>query len=251
MLWGMMIVFAILAVILLAGKGGFLIAGYNTASKEKKACYDEKKLCRVVGGCMGIAAACLGFMAYKERTMTDSIALFITGIIFADIIICLILCNTVCFKKNENGEDLGKSMMSKKTSEEKRRAKAGMMVTVVICAAVAVFLLTGDVHIQINEQKMEIQGSYWIDKDILLEDIIHVEYRETMTVGSRTNGVGSFRLREGNFQNTEFGNYILYSYTGCKAFVVMETDKGIVVVNQKTEEETKALYEELVRAVQG
>ena len=48
-------------------------------------------------------------------------------------------------------------MMSKKTSEEKRKAKAGMMVTVVICAAVAVFLLTGDVHIQINEQKMEIR----------------------------------------------------------------------------------------------
>ena len=137
-------------------------------------------------------------------------------------------------------------MMSKKTSEEKRRAKAGMMVTVVICAAVAVFLLTGDVHIQINEQKMEIRGSYWMAKEILLEDINHVEYRETMNVGRRTNGVGSFRLREGNFQNTEFGNYILYSYTGCKTFVVMETDKGIVVVNQKTEDETKALYEKLV-----
>ena len=231
---------------MLAGKGSFLIAGYNTASKEKKACYDEKKLCRVVGGCMGIATVCLGIMAYYEKNMTDGIISLTTGIIFADIIICLILCNTVCFKKDENGKVLGKSMMSKKTREEKRNAKAGMMVTVVICAAVAVFLLTGDVHIQINEQKMEIQGSYWMVKEILLEDINHVEYRETMNVGRRTNGVGSFRLREGNFQNTEFGNYILYSYTGCKTFVVMETDKGIVVVNQKTEDETKALYEKLV-----
>lgn len=195
---------------------------------------------------MGIVAACLGIMAYYEKNMTDGIISLTTGIIFADIIICLILCNTVCFKKDENGKIWGKSMMSKKTSEEKRTAKAGMMVTVVICAAVAVFLLTGDVHIQINEQKMEIQGSYWIDKEILLEDINYVEYRETMTVGSRTSGVGSFRLREGNFQNTEFGNYILYSYTGCKSFVVLKTDKGIVVVNQRTEEETKALYEQLV-----
>ena len=93
MLWGMMIIFAILAVILLAGKGSFLIAGYNTASKEKKACYDEKKLCRVVGGCMGI-------MAYYEKNMTDGIIFLTTGIIFADIIICLILCNTVCVKKD-------------------------------------------------------------------------------------------------------------------------------------------------------
>ena len=80
MLWGMMIIFAILAVILLAGKGSFLIAGYNTASKEKKACYDEKKLCRVVGGCMGIATVCLGIMAYYEKNMyIKRMGIFFTG----------------------------------------------------------------------------------------------------------------------------------------------------------------------------
>ena len=38
------------AVLLLSGRGAFLIAGYNTAAPEKKAAYDEKKLCRVTGG---------------------------------------------------------------------------------------------------------------------------------------------------------------------------------------------------------
>ncbi len=34
------------------GKGAFLIAGYNTASKAEKARYDEKTLCRFMGKLM-------------------------------------------------------------------------------------------------------------------------------------------------------------------------------------------------------
>jgi hypothetical protein len=40
---------AAMAVLLLTGKGSFLIAGYNTANKEKKKRYNEKRLCRVMG----------------------------------------------------------------------------------------------------------------------------------------------------------------------------------------------------------
>lgn len=39
----------VMSLILLTGRGSFLIAGYNTASKEEKEKYDEKALCRFVG----------------------------------------------------------------------------------------------------------------------------------------------------------------------------------------------------------
>ena len=39
----------ILGIVLCCGKGAFLIAGYNTASPEEKASYDEKALCQAVG----------------------------------------------------------------------------------------------------------------------------------------------------------------------------------------------------------
>lgn len=57
--WGAWVVFAVLAIVslvLLSGHGGFLIAGYNTASKEEKEKYDEKKLCRITGIGMAVAA---------------------------------------------------------------------------------------------------------------------------------------------------------------------------------------------------
>ena len=40
----------ILGIVLCCGKGAFLIAGYNTSSPEERAKYDEKALCRAVGG---------------------------------------------------------------------------------------------------------------------------------------------------------------------------------------------------------
>jgi hypothetical protein len=37
------------SLILLTGRGSFLLAGYNTMPKEKKAQYDAKALCKFVG----------------------------------------------------------------------------------------------------------------------------------------------------------------------------------------------------------
>lgn len=78
--WVIWIVFAIfvaLAVTFLTGHGSSLIAGYNTASKEEKAKYDEKKLCRTFGAGMAVIA----------------------GIIFVDAIVMIILGNTVCRRR--------------------------------------------------------------------------------------------------------------------------------------------------------
>ncbi|MEG1505344.1 MAG: DUF3784 domain-containing protein, partial [Lachnospiraceae bacterium] len=43
------IILLILTIILLSGKGGFLVAGYNTLSKKEKKCYNEKKISRIMG----------------------------------------------------------------------------------------------------------------------------------------------------------------------------------------------------------
>lgn len=48
MTWGAALLLLGLAIPLWMGKGAWLIAGYNTASKTEKAKYDEKKLCRVM-----------------------------------------------------------------------------------------------------------------------------------------------------------------------------------------------------------
>lgn len=49
----------LLAIPLLLGKGGFLIAGYNMMPDEKRAKYNEKRVCRSMGVMLLILITCI------------------------------------------------------------------------------------------------------------------------------------------------------------------------------------------------
>lgn len=86
--------FIILGIILSIGKGSFLIAGFNTMSKEEKDSYDVLALCRYMGKFMFLIAFCITLF-----TLSDILAiklLFNIGIILfvVAIIFTLIYANT-------------------------------------------------------------------------------------------------------------------------------------------------------------
>lgn len=55
-------IFLILAILLLCGKGAFLIAGYNTMTKEEKEKYDSKALCKSTGKFILSLVLCMLFI---------------------------------------------------------------------------------------------------------------------------------------------------------------------------------------------
>lgn len=78
MIHGIMIaLLVVLGIVFSCGKGSFLIAGYNTASSKEREQYDEKALCRSMGGLMYVLAACTGVMALSG--IFDSMAFFWIG----------------------------------------------------------------------------------------------------------------------------------------------------------------------------
>ena len=87
---------AIMSVQFLRGKWSFLIAGYNTATEAEKAQYDEKKLCRVMGVCMGIITVLIAIMLAFDGQIPPGIMIFL---ILADVGVALVLSNTICKKK--------------------------------------------------------------------------------------------------------------------------------------------------------
>ena len=50
------LIVAILGIAIRSGKASFLIAGYNTSSKEEKDKYDEKALCKFIGNLLLVLA---------------------------------------------------------------------------------------------------------------------------------------------------------------------------------------------------
>lgn len=97
-LWAGFAIMAVMSIILLTGHGANLIAGYNTASKEAKSKYDEKKLCRVSGIGMSIITIMLFIMAIGESVLSAVFAYIFLGITIFDCIVMVILLNTICKK---------------------------------------------------------------------------------------------------------------------------------------------------------
>lgn len=106
------IILAILSIVLISGHGSWFISGYNTASKEEKAKYNEKKLCRTTGIGMSVIAILILTMELFENVLPAFFAYMALGIVLADVVIIIVLGNTIC-RKWQVGSCKGDKIMSK------------------------------------------------------------------------------------------------------------------------------------------
>lgn len=126
--------------------------------------------------------------------------------------------------------------------KSKREKIITVIIVTVILIALSVLMFTGNVEYAVENNTLKIEADYWSDLEIDCSKIETAEYRDTFDFGVRANGLGSARLAMGNFQNEEFGDYTLYSYTKNKSCIVLRVDGKILVLNGKTADETKELY---------
>ena len=90
-------IFVVTGIILLTGKGSWLIAGYNTANKEDKEKYNEKKLCRSMGIMFLLISVIIVAMCIIN---TDEFAIAMIIPIIVIIVLGIIYINKFCYKKD-------------------------------------------------------------------------------------------------------------------------------------------------------
>lgn len=96
--WIVFGIFAVISIILISGHGSWFISGYNTASKEEKKKYDEKKLCRTMGIGMAVISILILIMEVFEDVLPVSFVYISVGIILIDCLVIIIVSNTICKK---------------------------------------------------------------------------------------------------------------------------------------------------------
>ena len=127
-----------------------------------------------------------------------------------------------------------------------KEISVGMLIfTAVIVVFVAVMLFTGNLHYRFDSDSFTVKASYFDDLTVKYDAIDGIEYREGNVDGTRTYGVGSFRLLLGTFENEEFGTYTRYTYYRPEACVILSSNGKTLVLSGSSAESTRSLYDTL------
>lgn len=128
-----------------------------------------------------------------------------------------------------------------------KKISVGMLIfTAVIVVFVAVMLFTGNLHYRFDSDSFTVEASYFDDLTVKYDAIDGIEYREGNVDGTRTYGVGSFRLLLGTFENEEFGTYTRYTYYRPEACVILSVNGKTLVLSGSSADSTRTLYDTLV-----
>ena len=129
-------------------------------------------------------------------------------------------------------------------------SRGGALAVGIFSGAMVVFvvwtLLSGDMEVQFQEERLVIDASGWGDYEINYDEIEEVVYEPDGVSGEgkdwRTNGFGNLKMSMGNFRNERLGDYIRYTFNDCEACVLLRTGGKAVVINGKDEPATEELY---------
>ena len=133
----------------------------------------------------------------------------------------------------------------------KKGVVAAIISTVCVTLIVCVLMTTGNFKYTFTDSELKIKPTFGGGIELQYSELKEAEiyYREEKVPGSRVMGYGSPRLLYGRFQNDEFGNYTRYTYTNSNASVIIFVGDEVIVIADKTTEDTLRLYETLVEYV--
>ena len=139
------VIMIVMAVFLLNGKGAFLVAGYNTMSKEEQSKYDEKALCRSVG--WTLIAVTFGMLLIPAGIYLKISWLYYCGIalLFIIPITCVIYANTGNrFRKNNGTQIVVNNTNNKSTSNTRMNIIGISVISLIVLMAFGILIYSGE-----------------------------------------------------------------------------------------------------------
>ena len=188
-----------------------------------------------------------GLLVLVSLPFSDSVFPFVcVGLILACAFVPMIY--SYCFYKKHI--KLGTATKEEyEANNPYKNKKAPIIIGVAVILFLAVVLFTGKIDTSFNENSLVIKSSFWSETSIEYEEILSVEYRDSVEAGSRVSGFGSARLLLGSFKNQELGSYFRYTYTGDLPCVVIRLEDKIFVVGAENESGVKEIYEALLSKI--
>jgi hypothetical protein len=218
----------------------FLIAGYNTMSREKKAKVNTEALGRLMGvysyinGGVFIGMGILYALGLKPG-MTPVIVFF--GITTVYMLIKA---------QKYDGNILDENGKLRKGAGKQLALPIGIVAVTLIFVAALMFFSSQATKVTFLEEGLQIHGMYgevyaWDS----IEEVILME--ELPAIVMRTNGSALGSNLKGHFRTEEFGSVKLFVNTQKPPFIYLHTAERITIFNMETSEQTEATYDEILK----
>ena len=244
--------FLIMAIFLLNGKGAFLIAGFNTMSKEEREKYDEKALCRFVGWLFISVCFCMVLLLIAIYAQMMWLTICGIGLIFLFTISGIIYMST--------NKHFLKDSKTKTLSVNEKKNKIVMSIGIIfsLAAIIAVIVLfyQGEKEpvVDISGDSIQIRSIYGLDIDF--SDIDNVllldKSMKAIGTGSRTNGYGGIgQTLKGHYKSDSLGEILLFVQSKSSPTMQIQLkDKRNIYISFRDGKKTELLYDELSKIIE-
>lgn len=187
----------------------------------------------VIGGIVSIVALAVGWLW-----------LYILAVFAACVIPCVY--SWLFYRKQRDAGQVEPILHSKQN-----RVLTWVTIAVTVFALVFVgwALFSGSMDITLDDTHLTITTDQWDDLTVDISAIDSAEYRENGVDGSRDWGYGNLTVGLGTFSNNEFGAYTRYTYVKPDGCIVLHVGEKVLVINDRSDEATRALYEKITETI--
>jgi len=235
----MAFIFLLIGIVIKHFKCYFLIAGYNTMTKEQQAKVDIEKTGNIVGNFgyamffIQILASILGYFKYELFAFMLSFISILSGVI-------IVLIKSEKYDGNGRNPD----------GSIKKEKKIMIAVISVFFAAVVIgvssLMFSGNKasDIIIGSNYIEIKGMY--GTDIKYDDIKEVTLKESIPkIIAKTNGSNLGSKLKGNFKLEELGKVKLFIDKDKPPFIFIKSDQDYIIINLGSRQTTEDIYKKI------
>ena len=97
--------------------------------------------------------------------------------------------------------------------------------------------------------KLLMIGRSGYELPIIYEKVTIIEYRGEISYGTLVDGVDDGKEKSGQWENDEFGQYLLCVNAKVKSGIVLHIEEQTMIINYESEKSTRALYDALVEQI--
>lgn len=223
-------------------KAYFLIAGYNTSSKEEQQYMAEKGIGDFMGQQLMIIAAAPLIGLILDRTG------FIWGTeVGAGLLIILVFYTVIAAQRFAPPSSFYSSGKVKRKASNSKTIIIALVISTVVFIGVfgIVFWTSQPTEFTLEQNELKISGAY--GTVIPYSDIENLELSETIPkLARRTNGLGMGSIQKGHFKTEDMGDALLFMRSRSGPVIIIQREgEKMVMINFAEPEETGMLYQQL------